>query len=257
MTSAATALMEIPKLLPLRRILVIENDRRIQAKLQQLFESEGYGVETVNREAEGIERSRNAPPSVFVLDLQMVENSPRRLFEQIRRDNPSVPIIVLGASSSVMERVLFLELGADDYVVKPFNGRELLARVRAAMRRAQGHGADVFTFGDVHVDFRRMEVRRQGTLVPFTAQEFKVLKFMIHNPERVISREELLNEVWGYQNYPTTRTVDNHILRLRQKLEPRPSYPVHFLTVHCIGYKFVPTLSQATPAPFDRALART
>ena len=154
--------------------------------------------------------------------------------------NPVVPAIVLGASSSVMERILLLELGASDYLVKPFNGKELLARIHVVLRRSQGHDAEVFAFGEVHADFRKMEVRRQGRLVPLTAMEFKVLKFMIRNADRAIGREELLNEVWGYQNYPTTRTVDNHILRLRQKLEPDPSYPVHFVTIQCVGYRFLP-----------------
>jgi DNA-binding response OmpR family regulator len=151
-----------------------------------------------------------------------------------------VPVIVLGASSSEAERVHFLEFGADDHIVKQFDGRELLARVHTAMRRSQDYCADVFAFGDVQVDFCKMEVRRHDAPVPLTAQEFKLVRFMIQHSERALSREELLNEVWGYQNYPTTRTVDNHILRLRQKLERHPSNPVHFLTVRCVGYKFVP-----------------
>jgi len=232
--------METSQLLPLRRILVIENDKAMQGKLQQLFHPEGYAVETANGAAEGLELLRNVPPSAVVLDIQMTDASARRLFEETRSVNHSVPIIVLGTSCSVMHRILFLELGADDYVVKPFNNRELVARVRAAMRRSEAQYSDIFHFADVLIDFRKMEVRRQGKLVPFTAQEFKVLKFMTRNVERAISREELLNEVWGYHNYPTTRTVDNHILKLRQKLESQPSDPVHFLSIHCVGYKFVP-----------------
>ena len=232
--------MEIPNVLPVQRILVIEDDRSIQYKLQQLFEPEGYGVEIAARGREGQKLLRHAPPSLVILDLHLADGSPRRLFEETRSVDTGVPIIVLGSFPSVMERVLFLELGADDYVAKPFNERELLARVRAAMRRSQVYDGDTFTFGDIQVDFRRMEVRRQGKPVPFTALEFKVLKFMARNAERVISREELLNEVWGYHHYPTTRTVDNHILRLRQKLERQPSDPAYFLTVHSVGYKFVP-----------------
>ena len=144
---------------------------------------------------------------------------------------PAVPIIVLSAASDVIDKVLLLELGADDYVTKPFSPRELLARVRAALRRT-GRPWD----RDVHLrwDFRgftKMEVMRDGQSVVLTAQEFKTLKFLIQNAERVVSRDELLNEVWGYQNYPSTRTVDNHILKLRQKLEKDPANPVHFRTV--------------------------
>ena len=240
MTTLANSLAGVSQPLPLQQILVIEKDKAIQAELQQLFESEGYAVETASSVLDGQSQWRSAPPSLLLVDAQMADISPRGRFEQIRLTNPDIPIIVLGASSSVMERVLFLELGADDFVVKPFHERELLARVRAAIRRPQVRCAEVLTFGGVRVDFLKMEVRCQGELVPLTAQEFKVLRFMTQNPERVISREELLNEAWGYHNYPTTRTVDNHILKLRQKLEPRPSDPVHFLTVYCVGYKFVP-----------------
>jgi DNA-binding response OmpR family regulator len=240
MTSVTSALLEVTKLPPFQRILVISDNRAMQSKLQQLFQVEGYGVEIVDRVNEVQKLLRNVPPSALVLDLQMAGVSPRRLFEETGLVDPMVPVIVLGESSSVMERVLFLELGASDYMVKPFNDKELLARIRAVLRRSHGHDAEVFAFGEVHADFRKMEVRRQGRLVPLTAMEFKVLKFMIRNAERAIGREELLNEVWGYQNYPTTRTVDNHILKLRQKLEPDPSYPVHFVTIQCIGYRFMP-----------------
>jgi DNA-binding response OmpR family regulator len=141
----------------------------------------------------------------------------------------------------VVDKVLLLEGGADDYVTKPFSPRELLARVRAAMRRSRPtDSADLFLFDDVTVSFSKMEVTRNGESVAFTAQEFKTLMFMLQNAERVLSREELLSKVWGYQNYPTTRTVDNHILKLRQKLEKEPSSPAHFLTVHSTGYKFAP-----------------
>lgn len=246
-TTVATALMEVSKPLPLRRILVIEDDRTIQAEMRQLFELEGYGVEIANTGAEGQQMLRNAAPSLVLLGLQTAETSSQRLLAKIRFVCPYVPIIVLGRSSSVTERILFLDLGAHDYVVKPYNSRELLARVRAALRRSEGNTEQVFAFGDVQVDFRKMEVQRQGTIMPLTALEFKVVKFMIQHSERALTREELLNEVWGYQNYPTTRTVDNHILKLRQKLEQQPSSPVHFLTIHCVGYKFVPHADNVQP----------
>jgi len=147
----------------------------------------------------------------------------------------------VSATSDEMDKVLLLELGADDYVTKPFSPRELLARVRAGLRRAaRAPLEERFAFDEVDVDFTRMQLTRSGELIPLTAQEFKVLKFMVENRERVISRDELLNEVWGYSEYPSTRTVDNHIMKLRQKLEPEPANPAHFLTVHGVGYRFVP-----------------
>jgi DNA-binding response OmpR family regulator len=161
---------------------------------------------------------------------------------EVKQAAPDIPIIILSAKSEVSDKVLLLELGADDYVTKPFSPRELLARLRAAVRRSSGRGATpspLFGFGEVAVDFAKMELTCREKSVALTAQEFKILKFMSENIGRVISREELLNEVWGYQNYPSTRTVDNHILRLRQKLEKDPSNPVHFRTVHSAGYKFV------------------
>jgi DNA-binding response OmpR family regulator len=166
--------------------------------------------------------------------------SGRDVCREIKQQAPALPIIVLSATSDVSDKVLLLELGADDYVTKPFSPRELLARVRAALRRSTRSGTgDAVAFDGISVDFTKMEVIREGQSVALTAQEFKTLKFLVQNAERVITRDELLNEVWGYQNYPSTRTVDNHILKLRQKLEKDPANPVHFRTVHGIGYKFV------------------
>jgi DNA-binding response OmpR family regulator len=164
----------------------------------------------------------------------------------------SVPIVVLSANAEVEDKVLLLELGADDYVTKPFSPRELLARVRRAMRRGgtktqavasvptKNVSHEILVFGDARVDFTSMEASLAGKPVTLTAQEFKLLKFFAGSPGRVLTRDELLNEVWGYQNYPSTRTVDNHILRLRQKLEPDSANPRFFLTIHGAGYKFIP-----------------
>src|SRR6202167_1006144 len=223
------------------RILVIEDDRAVQKALKRLFEAEGFTVDIAGNGAEGLEMFRAAPPSVLVLDLSLPGTPGQDVCREISQAAPSVPIVILSAKTEVMDKVLLLELGAHDYVTKPFSPRELLARVRPAMRRStQTPVLESIKFGDVKVDFNRMELWRQGNLVPLTSQEFKVLKFMVHNAERVLSRDELLNSVWGYRNYPSTRTVDNHILRLRQKLEKDPANPLHFRTVHSSGYKFVP-----------------
>jgi len=225
------------------RILVIEDDRAVQKALKRLFEAEGFAVDIAGNGATGLEMFRAAAPSVLVLDLSLPGTPGQDVCREISQAAPSLPIIILSAKTEVMDKVLLLELGAHDYVTKPFSPRELLARVRTAMRRSQALRTpltETFKFGDVKVDFTKMELSREGNPVTLTSQEFKVLKFMIQNAERVLSREELLNFVWGYRNYPSTRTVDNHILRLRQKLEKDPANPLHFRTVHSSGYKFVP-----------------
>jgi len=226
---------------PAERILVIEDDHAVQKALKRLFEAEGFGVDIASSGTAGMELFRTTKPAALVLDLRLPGMSGQDVCREIKQASPGLPVVVLSAKSDVMDKVLLLEMGADDYVTKPFSPRELLARVRSAMRRSmRAPGGDVAGFGDVRVDFMKMELTRGGRAVQLTAQEFKILKFMLQNPERVISREELLNTVWGYQNYPSTRTVDNHILKLRQKLEKDPANPVHFRTVHSSGYKFVP-----------------
>ena len=226
---------------PMERILVVEDDRAVQKALKRLFEAEGFTVEISADGKSAMEAYRAATPAAVVLDLRLPAMSGRDVCREIKQQAPSLPVIVLSAASDVSDKVLLLELGADDYVTKPFSPRELLARVRAALRRtSRSATTDVNGFDGISVDFIRMEVMRDGQAIALTAQEFKTLKFMLQNAERVISRDELLNEVWGYQNYPSTRTVDNHILKLRQKLEKDPANPVHFRTVHGMGYKFVP-----------------
>lgn len=222
------------------RILVVEDDAAVQKALKRLFEAEGYGVEVAPDGSVAVEMFRAVVPSAVVLDLRLPGLPGREVCREIKQHSPAVPIIVLSAASDVSDKVLLLELGADDYVTKPFSPRELLARVRAALRRISRKPAtQKFSFDDIFIDFTKMEIVREGKIIAMTAQEFKTLKFMVQNPERVITRDELLNEVWGYHNYPSTRTVDNHILKLRQKLEKDPANPVHFRTVHGVGYKFV------------------
>jgi DNA-binding response OmpR family regulator len=219
---------------PTGRILVVEDDPAVQKALRRLFETEGYTVET---QADSFQ---TAPPAAIVLDLRLPKVTGRDVCKEIKAIAPTLPIVVLSAASDVSDKVLLLELGADDYVTKPFSPRELLARVRAALRHTERTPeVRVVSFDGISVDFKKMEIKRDGKPVILTAQEFKTFQFLVQNADRVISRDELLNEVWGYQNYPSTRTVDNHILKLRQKLEKDPASPVHFRTVHGMGYKFV------------------
>jgi len=224
---------------PMGRILVVEDDPSVQKALKRMFESEGYTVEVQANGQSALESFQAAPPAVIILDLRLPKLSGGDLCKLIKAQAPALPIVVLSATSDVSDKVLLLELGADDYVTKPFSPRELLARVRAALRHTRRVNSNVMSFDNISIDFRKMEVLRDGKPVVLTAQEFKTLKFLVENADRVIGRDELLNDVWGYQNYPSTRTVDNHILKLRQKLERNQANPVHFRTIHGVGYKFV------------------
>jgi DNA-binding response OmpR family regulator len=208
----------------MEKILVIEDDRAVQRALERLFESEGYRVESCFDGPSGLAAFRAAPPGIVVLDLRLPGMSGSELCRTIKDSSPSVSIIVLSATADVTNKVLLLELGADDYVTKPFSPRELLARVRVATRHAgRSANPELLCFADVSVDFTRMQAKRDGSPLACTPQEFKILKFFAANQERVVTREELLNQVWGYHAYPNTRTVDNHILRLRQKMEKSPA----------------------------------
>jgi DNA-binding response OmpR family regulator len=237
-TARSAETLNVPR--AMGRILVVEDDPSVQKALKRLFETEGYTVEVQANGQSALESFQVAPPAVIILDLRLPKLSGSDLCKVVKAQAPELPIVVLSATSDVSDKVLLLELGADDYVTKPFSPRELLARVRAALRHtSRTANVTLVSFDGISVDFKKMEVQRDGKVVVLTAQEFKTLHFLVQNADRVISRDELLNEVWGYQNYPSTRTVDNHILKLRQKLERDPASPVHFRTVHGMGYKFV------------------
>jgi DNA-binding response OmpR family regulator len=242
-TLAATLNTPLSELRPatMDRILVIADDSALRKAVQRLFSLEGYEVEVVTDSIAGLASLRARPFSAVILDLQRPGSSGWDLCRNIADSISSLPLVVLSASPDVADKVLLLEMGADDYLTIPFSPRELVARVRALIRRASRTSPEsLYVFEDVIVDFSKTEITRGGEKVTVTAKEFKTLEFLARNAERVVSRDELLNEVWGYQNYPCTRTVDNHILRLRQKLESDPSRPSHLLTVHGMGYKFVP-----------------
>jgi two-component system, OmpR family, alkaline phosphatase synthesis response regulator PhoP len=224
----------------MQSILSIEDDSAVQKSLKRLFEPEGYRVDAAKNGAFGLELFRKLTPSVILLDLRLPDIPGEEVFRQIRQVAPGLPVVILSAKTDEADKILLLDLGASDYVTKPFSPRELLARVRVALRRTRAQDGDVFRFDNVAVNFPKAEVTRDGQRVFLTAKEFGALTFMIRNAGRLITRDELLREVWGFQQYPKTRTVDNHIMKLRHKLERDPSRPVHFRTITCLGYKFVP-----------------
>ena len=222
-------------------ILVVEDDPRMQKVLARIFTEESYSTEIAGNGKEGLELFRARKPLAVVLDLILPQVSGRELCQTMKSISPETPVIVLSAITEVVDKVLLLELGADDYVTKPFSPRELMARVQAAIRRRRPtKQTSVYHFGECEIDFEKMTAKRAGEAVVLTSHEFKLLRFFTENVELVLSRELLLNEVWGYNSYPTTRTVDNQILKLRQKLEPDPTNPKHLLTIYGAGYKFVP-----------------
>ncbi len=242
-TATVSATLNIPiseGLSTMERILVIEDDGALRKILRGLFSSEGYEVDVVPDAVCGLERLRKTVPAAVILDLQRPGSSRCDLCKKIASLIPGLPLLVLSGSSDVADKVLLLEMGADDYVTVPFSPRELLARLRALIRRSRVNRDGLYVFGEVIVDFSRTEITRGGEKVIVTRKEFKTLEFLTKNAQRVISRDELLDKLWGYENYPCTRTVDTHMLKLRQKLESDPSHPTHFLTVHGMGCRFVP-----------------
>lgn len=237
-TDAPTDTAAVPTL---GTILIIEDDPRMQKVLRRIFTEERYTAAVAGDGQTGLDLFRRELPLAVVLDLILPNLSGRELCQTFKSLSSETPIVVLSAISEVADKVLLLELGADDYVTKPFSPRELMARVQAAIRRQRKPTPQsTYHFSDCEIDFRKMTIRRSGIPVVLTAHEFKLLKFFTDNAERVLTRDVLLNEVWGYNFYPTTRTVDNQILKLRQKLEPDPANPRHLLTIYGAGYKFVP-----------------
>ena len=223
------------------RILVIEDDPAILRGLADNLKLESYEVLTAADGDAGYRLIHDQSPDLIILDLMLPKLSGYELCRKVRGEGIATPIMMLTARGEEGDRVLGLDLGADDYVTKPFSVRELLARVRALLRRTQSSGTlpDELCFDDVVVDFRSYEAHKGACVLEMTRKEFGVLRLLAARPGEVVSRDELLNEVWGYEHYPTTRTVDNHIATLRAKLERNPSEPRHLLTVHGVGYKLI------------------
>jgi two-component system alkaline phosphatase synthesis response regulator PhoP len=221
--------------------LIVEDEPAMVAGLRDNFEYEGYDVISAGDGVQGLERALGEHPDLVVLDVMMPRMSGLDVCKQLKAKRPSLPVIMLTARGQEIDKVVGLELGADDYVTKPFSIRELMARVKAVLRRVSPPATtpEVYRFGDVEVNTRSNEVRRGGEQIELSAKEFALLTYFVAHPAETLSRDRLLDAVWGYESYPNTRTVDTHILHLRQKLEPNPEEPRLFLTVHGSGYKFV------------------
>lgn len=225
-----------------QRILLIEDEPGLVLTLSDRLQSEGYTVEVATDGANGFERAVYEAFDLIVLDLMLPNKSGLDICRDLRQHGLNTPILMLTARGQVVDKVVGLKLGADDYLTKPFEMIELLARIEALLRRGSMHqpaGAEVYHFGPVRVDMRSAEVTHNGRSIELSAMEFRLLRYFIEHRGAVLSRDELLNEVWGYEAVVTTRTIDVHVAALRQKIEPNPRRPQYILTVHGMGYKFV------------------
>ncbi len=220
------------------RILIVEDDTNIALGLEYDLKLEGYSVELCTDGESACRRAREVPFGLIVLDLMLPRKDGFAVCRELRRAGLKTPILILTAKVQEAEKVLGLELGADDYVTKPFSPLELRARIRALLRRGVAERPDTYIFGDIEVDFDRGEVRRGGSHVDVTATEFKLLTALIQRRGHLLSREQLLDAVWGVGNYPTDRVVDNHMMNLRRKIERDPGTPRHLISVRGLGYRF-------------------
>jgi two-component system alkaline phosphatase synthesis response regulator PhoP len=224
-----------------QRILIVEDEPDLRRGLELNLKAEGYGVLTASRGDDAIAQALAERPDLVLLDIMLPGMNGFDVCRELRRRGFDCPIIMLTARAEEVDRVVGLEIGADDYVTKPFSVRELMARIRVRLRR---HGTSPesdaqLRFGRIEIDFDKQQALRDGKRIEMTGKEFDVIRLLARHRGEIVKRDRLLDEVWGYENYPTTRTVDNHILRLRQKLEEDPANPRHILSVYGEGYKFV------------------
>jgi len=224
----------------MQTILVIDDDESIRETIAVLLEREGFRAILAPDGKSGIEQALLSKPQLILCDLRLPDTTGFEICRKLRSSGLTTPIIALSAVGDEIDKVLLLETGADDYVVKPFGTRELLARIRAVIRRSSPETPKLLSFADVQVDLERRIVTKKDTEVRLTPAEYSLLCYFIQNPDLPLSRDIILNSVWGYESFPNTRTVDAHVLKLRQKLEVDPNIPKHFLTLHKVGYRFLP-----------------
>ncbi len=225
----------------MKRILIIEDDPAIVKGLQESLEDEHYDVLTATDGKEGYEMAGRENPDLILLDLMLPTMNGQDICRKLREDGIIVPILMLTSKREETDKVLGLELGADDYITKPCSLRELHARIKANLRRSEIIRKEVstFTFADLEIDFKKQKSLKKGKPIQFSTKEYEILHFFIQHDDEIVSRDMLLDEVWGYDVFPTTRTVDNYILNLRKKIEIDPTQPKHILTIHKSGYRFI------------------
>jgi len=224
------------------RILIIEDEADLVKGLKLNLVDEGYEVDWASDGREGLRRALEDAPDLVILDIMLPGMNGLEVCRELRQHKANVPIIMLTAKGEEVDKVVGLEIGADDYITKPFSVRELLARIKAHLRREKReprHVPKTCVFGEVEIDFAHFKVRRAGRETDLTSLEVDILKHLIAHKGEVVSRDALLDKVWGYERFPTTRTIDNHILKLRKKIEDDPSRPRHILSIYGEGYRFI------------------
>jgi DNA-binding response OmpR family regulator len=225
----------------MNRLLIIEDDPAIQKALQASFEEEHYEIITALDGLDGYEKAQDKSINLIILDLMLPGKNGKEICKDLRKNGINTPILILTSRQEEMDKVLLFELGADDYVTKPPGIRELQARVKALLRRSSQPEKEVetYAFGDIKLDFKKQEAFKKGDELKLSSKEFEILQYLTQHEGEVVSRSMLLDDIWGYDVYPTTRTVDNYILNIRKKIENDPAIPKHLITVHTSGYKFI------------------
>jgi DNA-binding response OmpR family regulator len=224
----------------MKTILIIEDDTSILRGLKDNLEFEGYKVITITNGVEGLKLALEKDADLLLLDIMLPGMNGYEICRIVKKEKPDLQIIMLTARGSEMDKVSGLDTGADDYITKPFSLPELLARIRAAFRRIKDEPdtLDEYSFGNIRLDFKKLKAYSGNDEISLSAKEFEIMQYLINHEEEAIHRNDLLNEVWGYEAMPTTRTVDNFILDLRKKLEENPSAPKHILSIRGVGYRF-------------------
>jgi DNA-binding response OmpR family regulator len=226
----------------MKKILIIEDEQDLIKGLKLNLSDEGFEVDWAANGVEGLRKAVEETPDLIILDIMLPEMDGLEVCRKLRQKNIDIPIIMLTAKGGEIDKVVGLEIGADDYMTKPFSIRELLARIKARLRHSEKEVKPVpekYSIGDIEIDFARFKIRRKGKEQELTSLETDILKYFVIHRGEVVSRDDFLEKIWGYEKYPTTRTIDNHILKLRKKIEDDPSHPRYILSVYGGGYRFI------------------
>jgi two-component system alkaline phosphatase synthesis response regulator PhoP len=225
-----------------KKILIIEDEQDLIKGLKLNLSDEGYDVDWAVNGAEGLRKAIEEAPDLIILDIMLPEMDGLEVCRKLRQKSIDIPIIMLTAKGGEIDKVVGLEIGADDYMTKPFSIRELLARIKARLRQSEKEMKsvpEIYSFGDIEIDFARFIIRRKGKEQDLTSLETDILKYFVIHRGEVVARNDFLDKIWGYESYPTTRTIDNHILKLRKKIEDDPSHPRYIISVYGGGYRFI------------------